>query len=159
MPMRMVAKGGHQQNNGGNGGDAPDKGRHQAAEEGIFDQGQGHGHKDPEAVCAHVVGGFLNGLVDLPQGGNAAAGAGGQRAHHKDDDQDPGGAVKPLQNPRMEQAAGEAPDVAHAQNGAGNGHGQHGHRHAHRQQKCEKTFFHRYSPFFGLSRSAAPRWD
>ena len=38
-------------------------------------------------------------------------------------------------------------------------HGQHGHRHAHRQQKCEKTFFHRYSPFFGLSRSAAPRWD
>ena len=42
--------------------------------------------------------------------------------------------------------------ILDAQNAAGR-------RHAHRQQKCEKTFFHRYSPFFGLSRNAAPRWD
>ena len=117
----------HQQDDGGDGGDGADKGGDKAAEEGVLDKWQRHSHKDLEAVRAHVVGRLLNGLVDLPQGGDAAAGARGQGADHKDDNQDGRAAVDALQKPGVEHAAGEAPDVPHAQHRAGHGHGQHGH--------------------------------
>ena len=67
-----------QQDNGGNCRDAADKRGDKAAEEGILDQRQRHGHEHLEAVGAHVIGGLLDGLVDLAQGGDAAAGACGQ---------------------------------------------------------------------------------
>lgn len=58
---------------------------------------QRHGHEHAEAVRTHVVSRFLDGLVDLPQGGDAASGAGRQRADDKHNDEDKSGAVKPLQ--------------------------------------------------------------
>src|SRR5699024_2637722 len=116
----------NQQNNGGNGGDAAHKGGNQTAEEGILDQRQGDGHKHLEAVGAHIVSGFLNALVNLTQGGDAAAGAGGQGADNENDNQDGGAAVDAGQKARAEHAVDKASDIAHAQNRAGHRHGQHG---------------------------------
>ena len=117
----------HQQDDGGNSRDAADEGRHQTAEERILDEGQRHRHEHLEAVRAHVVGGLLNGFVDLPQGGDAASRARGQRAHHKHDDEDQSRAVQTLQKARVENAVGEAADIAHTQYRARHRHGQHGH--------------------------------
>ena len=117
---------GHQQDNGGNGGDAPDKGCYQAAEEGILDQRQGHSHEHPEAVGTHVIGRFFDALVNLPQGGNAASGTGGQRPDHENNDQNGGAAVNALEETGAEDTVDKAADIADAQNRAGNRHGQHG---------------------------------
>ncbi len=118
----------HQQDDGGNGGDAADERGDETAEERILDERQRYGHKHPEAVRAHVVGGFLDGLVDLPQSGDTASCAGRQRADDKDDDEDESRAVKPLQESGVEQAAREAAYVANAEHGARHRHGKHGDR-------------------------------
>ena len=114
----------HQQYDGGNGRDGSDEGGHQAGEEGILDQRQRDGGEHLQAVRAHVVGRFLDGLVDLPQRGDARAGAGGQRAHHEHDDQYQPRAVDTAEYAGVEQAVGKAADVAYAQHRAGHGHGQ-----------------------------------
>ena len=89
------------------------------------DERQRHRHEDLEAVRAHVIGRFLDGLVDLPQGGDAAARAGRERTHHKHDHQDQAGAVDALQDAGVEQAARETADVSDAEHRARNRHRQH----------------------------------
>lgn len=83
----------YQQDDRADGGNGAYERRYQSAEEAILDEGQRNGHEHLTAVRAHIVRAFLNGAVNLPQGGNAASCTHGQATHDKHDHQNRARAV------------------------------------------------------------------